>query len=468
MTLPQTKDSGNCGRCHKWNSQEKKFEIADCTKYEGQQYNSDSLSAAKDLGEPVSQTFSRECCKAYKCSSPKCRDDDIDCQNDGFECVLGYYSIYDQDQNHCCTTLNCAEKAFDEETGESYSRKCQEQEEDGTCSRYCHYCSVGSALGVDSIQEFTGTEEILETPTDGYVYDGGENGIPVTVLMDSVGSELSGLGEHDTVTISVYYACNNFAQNGGQGEQEQHPSRLFIEDTCHGTDCENWSKSGNLKDCDEEGYTIEALISIKRDECNFEEATIKVKLQYQIGEYSKGKFTTKQVLDGDEFFYNVFAFKQGGGNNPALNEYECKSSFYSRKLATLDVSTNSLFEKGCPSADAAPYYINLQQHPGAPNVEECIGYTVQRQVLARNQWGVPTYIACSWLCRDEMRYDDAWKCAAFFNMMNLEEHGGMGEWSPCYSACARSGGGTLASVHDHLSIDRESSMRNSQCMINYG
>ena len=418
---------GNCGRCMKWNANPDgtgSFVETPCMSYSGSKVSPVSKDLANFTGDKAFK-LTQTCCKSTQCSNPRCRDNDINCKIkqepvDGhvigycsswtetcdylggaagccdpeYKCILDHYSEFDQDANHCCSSLNCAE-AGDKEDGE-----------DG-----CEVCKSGSILGIATQTQVTQAVTLLDDPgVDIYCGDDaieGCTGLSVSVGIDTSSISSSVFDNLEEIKVSVYYGCT--------GDSED-PSVLLGTGSCEALDDCSSIVSGTLDGCSDKGYRLMAQVTVTKNNCKFGDLDVSFILKADLDEgYYKKRSNAKKILNRGTVFYNMFA-QQASSKKEKVYQYECKASFYNRETAVISGSS-------CPSASQAPDYLN-EDRQGA-KVEYCEARTLEREVIARDQWLNPTKVACSWLCRAAETYDDPWKCAAFFYMMDEIDRNGV-------------------------------------------
>lgn len=388
-----------CQRCMQWNNAEsvKDFEEVPCSYFDGTTIQETSADTS------LSASFAaKTCCKTFQCTNPKCRDDDVHCKDDtDYSCALGYYSEYDQDKNHCCGTIDCAEQ------GEvQYS------------ATDCDGCETGSPQGNDAVS-VTGEEIQIIAPTSGVTSCNGksyQSDIPLTVKIKS----LTGINSaavpqtFDNMKISAFYRCNDCTT--GDSCFSSLGTYTCTADTCAQ---DATVVSSTLTGCETSGYTVKFYLEAERTSCKFAAMDISVGLEYKIGSYKCGEEKKYDVLDPSKPYYEVYRMEtSASAQNPIVNEYECKTAFYHRQVLEVDGTS-------CPSASQAPALINAQN--GSGKVEYCDPDTQEKETIAVDQWGFTTKVACSWQCRDAIVYEDAWKCASFFYMMNETKYNGMSD-----------------------------------------
>ena len=421
-----TTASSSCDKCMIWKSNPDgtgSFVATKCTSYSGSTTNPDAATLAS-----FSFNMKKQCCKATECANPHCRDNDLNCKtnqgtiggnligycssleetcgyqgkpnddpsccNPNYKCILDHYSEFDQDMNHCCQELKCAEEG----TTTTYT---------DLNGNLCDSCKSGSVLGKDSESQESDTVTILPDPGDDVYcgYDSGSDtctGIGVTVSVDG-SIDYTPL---DSVKVTVYYGC--------VGETGK-PSVMLGTATCNASGCP--SISGTLNGCGDKGYRMRATVTVTRNGCKLGNANTSFSLKYFFDDgYKKQNVTAKTIFDPDQELYQMFVY-QTSSNAKKVFEYECKASFYNREVAVIKGSS-------CPSASEAPEYLN-ENREGAP-VEYCEARTAEREVIDRDEWFNPIKVACSWLCRSAEVYDDPWKCQSFFYMTDAAEFNGIG------------------------------------------
>ena len=426
--------SYSCDKCWRWELDSDgtgTFVETGCRKYEG---SSSGDPQTKEIGS-VSADFSKSCCKTFKCQNPKCRDNDVCCkENDrafpdssvegydicrpalegggvgDYACALGFYSEFDQDTNHCCSDLECSETGNVTQTSDG-----------------CDKCESGLTLGSDVAQTTTGVKTILPPSTEGRAYCGAGSSeddcraISVDVGIDA-GSASIDFDEIESIKLDVYYDCTDSGAD--------NPSNFFGTATCDSAStCTSSMISGELSGCGDAnvGYRMEARVTITRKSCKFaqENVSFKVVASFDEDAYMTGEYNDKTVFNPEEAFYHTYGW-QTGSSTERVYEYECKASFYTRELVTLSGGS-------CPNANDAPYYINRNRQ--GEKVEYCEARTAEREVIARDQWLNATQVACSWLCRTAVTYDDPWKCTSVFFMMDdIDRNGPSTCNNQCYNA----------------------------------
>ena len=392
----QPDDQNPCGKCMYWNNAEgiKDFEEVECSYFDGTKINevSHDISLTATFGE-------KTCCKTFQCTNPKCRDDDIHCKDDtSYNCSLGYYSEYDQDKNHCCGTISCVENG-----------------EVQTSSTDCDGCKTGSPQGDDTVS--AGGEEIqIIAPTSGVSGCSGksyEDNIPFSIKIKTLSgiSAATNPQNMESLKISSFYRCN-----GCVGDDCRKPLGTY---SCTPDTCAAGATvvSSSLSGCGNEGYALQVYLEATRTTCKFDSINVAVGLEYTVGEYKCGENKKYDILDPTKPYYEVYRMEtSASAQNPIVNEYECKTAFYHRQSITVDGTS-------CPDASLAPAMINEQN--GSGKVEYCDPDTQEKETVAVDQWGFTTKVACSWQCRDAIVYEEPWKCASFFYMMNETKYNGL-------------------------------------------
>ena len=388
-----------------------------CTSYNGSAITSDVSNLP--LGT-VEVELSKKCCKSYNCTNPKCRDNDLCCKdnaaafpNSGVEgydicrpiqngvpgeysCELSYYSEYDQDKNHCCADLNCAEEG----TVTTNSDGCQQ-------------CESGSVMGEDVKETLIQPQVILPNPGENAYCGAGSTedeckDIAITVGINADDLATIDFSDVSNIKIDVYYDCAD--------STDAHPSHLLGTGTCNSAATCASVVSGELTGCSDKGYRMEAGVTVTRHNCKFSTLDLSLTVEYSFDEgYMKGKQQEKTVFDPDTPFYHVYTM-QASASTEKVYEYECRAAFYTRE-------TNTVEGNKCPtdSSDIIDL-INLGRE-GDP-VDYCEAGSFIQETVSVDMWGNATSVACSWLCRTTVQYEEPWKCASFFYMMDdLDRHG---------------------------------------------
>ena len=462
--------SPECDRCMEWDKSSKQFVIKDCSVYKGA---AQPASDAEVFGS-ISTKLSKVCCKTTECDNPHCRDDDEVCQTcgegdtecksgDDVGCVLGYYSQFDQDKNHCCNALNCAEEGETEGTGECLGYSTDENGVE-YCSNYeCESCKSSVVVGEDEFSGKTEDKVVLPKPDssdDYYGSDAEDGSINYTVVISSftAGTDPS---EIESVTVTVQYDCNGYNSEDStkkmskelgsltlSGENAAECATLSCETwlaaTCSPEDtdcldnkaqCGNCAIQGTLSGCNDSGYVASAVVKIKRKDCHFSGLNTNLSLKELLGAYRLGKYEHQPILDRNKEFYQMFRSETSAAKK-VVYEYECKTAFYHRQVLVRSGGS-------CPSAAQAPALLNAEGGSGT-KIEYCDGRTAEKEVIARDQWFNATQVACSWQCRDAITYDEPWKCASFFYMMDDPVHNGSAQ--NCMDQCRFATGGKVSTM----------------------
>ena len=461
-----------CDRCMEWDKGSKQFVVKDCKVYAGGGHA--AATTAATFGS-VKVEFSKVCCKTTECDNPHCRDDDEVCQTCGpgdtdcksgevFGCVLGYYSQFDQDANHCCNTLNCAEQGETEGAGECLEHSTDENGE--YCSKYeCESCKSSVIVGEDSYEKVTDEEIILSEPTssdDYYGSDAEDGSINFTVFISNFMTDADS-SEIESVSVTVQYDCNGYNSEDPNKKMSKELGSLTLSGEkaaeCAGLNCGTWlaetcdpedtscqdnkaqceicAVTGTLSGCNDSGYVASAVVKIERKNCHFSDIEANVSLKYLLGAYRLGKYEDRPILKSDTPFYQLFRSETSSAKK-VVYEYECKTAFYHRQVLVRSGGS-------CPSASQAPELLNAEGGAGT-KIEYCDGRTAEREVLARDQWFNATQVACSWQCRDAITYDEPWKCASFFYMMDDSSHNG--SELDCIDYCRYATGGKVSTMPD--------------------
>ena len=409
------KSGSNCERCLYWNSATKEFEDVECSYFKGE----DIAATSEELVTLTASFTGKTCCKTFQCTNPKCRDNDICCKDnaaaygedatsDGYKvcieenysCSLGFYSEYDQDKGHCCGTLDC------KEAGETQS----------SSEGYCDECKSGAPQGNDIVSVSSNVISVIAAPDTitachGLGY---QSEIPIQIKIGTLEGISSAANPQpmESLRITVNYRCN-----GCNGDNCSKPLGTF---SCTPETCAEGTTivSSSLSECENEGYSLEAYLEAKRTGCKFGAFDVKVGLEYEIDAYKCGSEQHYDILDPEKAYYQIYRMETSASEtNPIVNEYECKTAFYHRQVLTVHGSR-------CPSASAAPALLNQQN--GSGKVEYCDPGTAEREVIDEFLF-FPTEVACSWQCRDAIVYEDPWKCASFFYMMNETKYNGLND-----------------------------------------
>lgn len=354
-----------------------------CYDYEGNEVSCEEYSSVGAVTNAltaingITATVDYSCCSNFECTNPKCRDDDTSCRSDGGACVLGYYSDFDQDQNHCCDMLSCIEPA-----------------DPATCA------AGGTYLPGPGNDFTTSFEDSLGMPS--LVAPDKYQNVTVTVETSSLtfGATPANV---DKVVINLFYGCDT----AGVAPSTPLGSKTY---TAEVTTAEPFiSTAIDLSGCDQSGYKVGGTMQIFHSGANFSTADVSLDLDFFVS-YDSGSDQTIKVLDPALFYYFEYKLKATGAASDRVNEYECKTTMYHKQSMVVSGGSGS-----CPS-----------KHP---SYAHCV--YPDHMTIAADQWGNPKKTACSWLCRDDAVYDDVWKCRSFFAQMDNPARGGSGICGIC-------------------------------------
>lgn len=361
-----------------------------------------------------SVVYHQECCKTSKCTNPKCRDDDTHCKDDeSYNCALGYYSEFDQDENHCCGTISCV-------SGE----EAQFVEDNG-----CYVCQNSTTIKEETETNNLVATQVLLPPPASYSYS---SGIQLTVKINS----MSGLDDIEDLTVKLYYECNGVTPDAWSDLASfscYRESTDVIQQCSHylPTDptTEGVIMTPSLSGCESSGYKVKAVVSVTGRYCDKNDTSFSINLGYTLP--TDDFFVTEQwrkVLDPTKDYYMLLKNSAGGTNSKIVYEYECKNAFYHTQAYTDSTS--------CPRR---PYDIVSKFHEkGYTDVQYCDPDSRRQEtVTVMNGCNMETTYLCTYLCRDEITYDEPWKCMAFFYQMDEMGRGGTEE---CSDICSKVSG----------------------------
>lgn len=385
-----------CSICKVWNNNESQFVDTPCRHYEE---NAGIDSEEIDI---LNSDFSVEynCCKTYTCANPKCRDDDLSCMyNDGVlneSCTLGYYSELDQDAFHCCDPLICSENGSVEHQAAS------------------DICKEGTVTN-DPSQTLPTDTETNTTVLPAAAVNTSYSDIPLDIFMD-----LTNMNRYvDNVVVKVYSGCNTADAAMtllGEGSYTN---------TCGDDTCDNVTATrvvtGTLTGCSTQGYKVRASVTVNHKKNYFETADVHVRLYFSLDKekYQIIEESDIDILDPSRFFYVDYEMSLAPATaSDYVKEYECKTTFYSRS----SVLSNSSCSRAPSTAQMNEMGVKYCSTASGSLVSEAVGY---------DNWGRPTKWSCSWLCRQEVQYDEAWKCLAFFKQMDDPDRNGEGNLQHC-------------------------------------
>lgn len=361
-----------------------------CSEYDGTLYNDETLKKSAS----VAATVDYVCCKTYVCTNPKCRDDDVSCFSDAGDCILGYYSTYDQDPEHCCDDITCIEEGV--------------VQGDATTGFYCD-SNISYIPGPSNSTTInTDVITLLPDPAPDYYDD---------VQIKVTTKDLSLNDYVEKVLVSVYYACLPDIDLSDPLNPKYPSIQIGSTKTYTLADLpvadDIIINGASLTGCNDTGYGVMGIINLYHNSENFEIAEAEITLEFGIPTYKKGSFEKVRILDPGQIYYLDYQKEITGAQTELVNEYECKTAFYHRQ---------ALVKKGssCPSATAALAEFKLKDN----TVDRCDPNSVEREVIDQDSWGNTEKVACSYLCRDKVVYDDPWKCQAFFYQMDAESRNG--------------------------------------------
>jgi hypothetical protein len=350
-----------------------------------EQYIPDKVGETSDVDVfGITTSVDYVCCINFECTNPKCRDNDATCFSSGDPCNLGFYSPFDQDQSHCCDDLVCVE----------------EGDIAGGCPSGAQYMPNGSSDDPTNQQNFK--DNLLAVPGAPDEYSNVKLYIEI--------SSLTFTGPVDEAEVAIYFGCYDADPDVMPGTEiirksyssEVTTPEYLIADI----------SAVDLEGCAAEGYDVGGTLKVVHDGTTFDKATANLDIKFFV-QYDEGKEGGITVLDPTAVYYDEHAWESAGDPNELVSEYECKTSMYFKQSHVVNGGPGS-----CPS-----------KHP---SFEHCAH--PDHTVIAADQWGSPKRTACSWLCRDEVVYDDPWKCRMFFSQMDTIQRGGPTTCaSPCYN-----------------------------------
>ncbi|MBP5406737.1 hypothetical protein J6Z19_06280 [bacterium] len=423
---PVSAETAGCHKCMKFNgdTEDPAFEEMDCEEFEVDAEFDNNIPREQNFDGEYTATYSQKCCKTSKCTNPKCRDNDLCCKNnstaypdetsegyktclkDGeYQCNLGFYSEFDQDKTHCCGSVECVNG----ETIEEYLT-------DTTTG--CQICSIGSVMTEKNETSTFVSEPVLPNP-GAYMYD--EN-IEFKVKIAS----MDGGDNIEDMTVTLYYACNNDTDSW-------HEMASF---TCYrdsDPDCEDYYENDKeimtpkLSGCETEGYKVKLEVSTTGRYCKIESSeSFSVSFKYELPEGNfSGKKEWQKVLDPTQDYYMILKNQAGGDQSVVVHEYECKQAFYHTQAYT-DSSS-------CPRD--ANKIVQKFHEKGYTDVKYCDpDYRREEVIMKQSGCGFEISYFCSYLCRDEVTYNEPWACMATFFQMDEYERGGI---EKCSQECQR-------------------------------
>ena len=334
------------------------------------------------------------CCATFNCVSPACRDDD---SCDAATCTLGYYSVYDQDQNHCCNDLIC-----------------EEPRNEGDCD----------SGGAQFVPGPTSSREASDSATfsiTGLGADETYSSVNLTVTLDA----LTLAGPHSitspttlpAVTLRIFSGCF-----------DSDPSVLIATeeyDTNITTPGVVILTALPLSGCDDVdgGYAVKAMITLSHNgdpasldddiaagENNSSEATATADIHFELS-YALSKTGSIDVLN-----ISTAAFAGHGIEvDPAtvvVNEYECRTTSYALQSYVQSGRASNCNYSKMTKPDGSPF-----EYCGYPN----------HKTIDADQWGNVKKTLCTWLCSQDPEYTDAWACKEFFEQMDGDTRNGPGD-----------------------------------------
>lgn len=365
----------------------------DCEKF------SPSISKTNELTEVtgIEAKVVHACCLNFECKNPKCRDDDSTCRSSGSSCVLGYYSDFDQDQNHCCDMLECVENdagGCPGGTGQFLPGPGKD-----TTVEFEKSLGMPPLTGSDTFQNVTLKAETAKL----------EFGTPKTSV--------------DRVIVTIYYGCEGSGKPSIKIGEAEYTEEVTGEAIFTGVD---------LTGCETSGYKIGGSVQLFHKGITHDTASITLDLKFYL-DYTSGSDASVYVLDTGATYYSEFQRVATGEDSDRVNEYECKTTIYHKQSYVKSGGSS-----GCDWKQITP------------KQSRCV--YPDHTAIAKDQWGSTTKTACSWLCRDDAVYEDVWKCRAFFAQMDNPARNGPGV---CMAKCPE-GAGSLEKCcecinqHSHL------------------
>lgn len=429
-------EGAECEKCMQFNDdmENPAFIEADCKEFVAQ--DDSQIARSGDLGT-YKITYHQECCKTSKCTNPKCRDNDLCCKynataypiNDGsdgynicrgdgdYSCELGFYSEFDQDMTHCCDTIECV-------NGEGST-------DYDVTEQGCKICKEGSAITKETVDTTATTISASGTTVldSGYTYS---SGIGLTVKITA----MSGLENIDELSISLYSECNdvtdewNLLASFGCYRESSEAAQECSHYLPDNTDTHGKIMEPSLSGCETSGYKVKVVVSATGRYCAMGDTDFSVSLKYELPNGSlSGSEEWRNVFDPSKPYYMVIRNEAAGGeNNPAVKEYECKNAFYHTQAYT-DKSS-------CPTSQKQ--IIQKLHEKGHSDVEYCDPSSRRQEtVIKQDGCSVETSYICTYFCRDAIKYEEPWKCMAFFYQMDEMDRGGL---EKCSNECVKASG----------------------------
>lgn len=336
-----------------------------------------------------------DCCKVFECVEPRCRDD-VTCTNpfDPDSCPggIGAYSQFDQDPLHCCVAQTCASGAGG-----------------ASCSSGIYTSTPANATGHGTATVSMEVEDNFEMnpapPLSGVnSYTG------ATIIDPAAGTPFASISfsTTDAATVATaavvfYYGCiGEAASTAFYGKTFGSPASGSTIDIR--LDADGYPGGIAVSGCDQKGYKIRATVTVSHDGAHSGSVTMNMTSFTPQLSYTHKVDGKIQVLNPSKEFYIRRALEPIGGVSQIVNEYECKTTFYSMKTKVVNGGTGNC----TPTLGAGCVY-------------------PKHTVINQDQWGNAKATMCSWLCPDEPIYDDIWKCMDFFEEMDTAARGGPGE-----------------------------------------
>ena len=319
------------------------------------------------------------CCMHYYCNDPKCRDDDKTCFSEGGVCNLGYYSTFDQDQNHCCEPLVCLEEG-DEAEG---------------CNTEPVFIPGPGNTATTEFEISVGMGGLSE-PDQTY----GNASVTSAVITNF---DITGPEKIDRIVLELLWGCN-----GGGFPENEFSSITFDGDPWPSAP---FAVAGTaLTGCASEGYKVGVRTKLyHKGAPHYGEADVAVEVELR-SEWTVFSRVWISIFDKDQPLFEEIKEEVYGGGEALVNEYECKTTMYHRQSYVENGGSSNCNWHKLRKPDGTPY-------------ERCVYPSHTR--IAADQWGT-TKTACSWLCRDQAVYDEVWKCRDFFSQMDSIMRGGPG------------------------------------------
>ncbi|MBO4705686.1 MAG: hypothetical protein J5647_08140 [Spirochaetaceae bacterium] len=393
-----------------------------------------------DLGT-YSIKYTQKCCKTSKCTNPKCKDNDLCCKNnaaaypppepgeeasegykqcveEGQTCELGFYSEFDQDMTHCCDSVDCVSGeggAFEE------------------LDNHCFVCKDSAVIKKEEVLEVPPTAgTAVLSSSYGFTYTAG---IELKVSISSDDTDFDAIedmkvtlySECDGVTPDAWSVLGSFSCYRESTDVTQQCSHYLPSATTNGV-----IMTPLLSGCETSGYKVKAVVSATGRYCDKDDTTFSVSLKYNLPEGSfSGSEQWRRILNPEENYYMVLRNAAGGGANSdsdVIYEYECKNAFYHTQVYTDTSSCKKTSEE----------IVQKLHEKGYPDVQYCDPDSRRQESYTKiDGCSFETRYVCTYLCRDEIKYEEPWKCMAFFYQMDEMDRGGLEE---CSEQCQKASG----------------------------